>query len=250
MRKAAPDYDWKQHIRVLSGQASAARLLLAGSGVFTLAGCSQTETGHIYTDIQDCVSQNPEQSRLCKTAYHKAYANWRRTTPEYMYEDTCEQDFYGFSCERVGGRYQPAMSAFMLYENGKHKQKPILNYRMPVGLGKTTDYTSSNRNRWLAADGQVVALYARKQVEVPLNQARSLTKLKTDTRVLVRGGDPRLLNDPRLKKPSKSAQSADRPNQQANYNLPSRKLKGEKRVLGKISRGGFGASARSGSRGG
>ena len=157
--------------------------LAIGVAAVFLAACGDKQEAHVYTNVDDCVSQNPEQGESCKAAYQDALKEAERTGPKYNSQRDCEAEFGASQCNRVqsGGSsfFMPFMAGYML----SNLMSPRGYYSQPM----FTSYSpySSYRNRWIGADGYDFGDNRRRSMRV---SEKSLKPKPTVSKTMSRGG--------------------------------------------------------------
>ena len=148
---------------------------------FMLTGCgSDKQTAYIYQDLDDCISDNPEATSQCKSAYEKALQDAQKTGPKYNSRRDCEYDFGVNQCQSMsqGSFFMPFMAGFML----SNIMSPSY-YSQPL----FTSYSrySPYRNQWFGADGNRYGDLNYKRVKVRKSAFNSKPPV---ARTIKRGG--------------------------------------------------------------
>lgn len=157
--------------------------LALGVAAVLLSACGQdTEKATVYTGVDDCISQNPEQSEICKTAYQQAVDEAQRTGPKYASRQICEEEFGPNQCnyQRTdsGSFFMPFMAGYMLsnlMSPGYHSQPMFTSYSR----------NSSFRNRWMGADGSDYGDYRQRNMKV---NKEAFKPKPTVSKTMSRGG--------------------------------------------------------------
>ena len=78
--------------------------LVTGLSVLTLAACSnnnQNNKASEYTDLNQCISDNPNQIQLCEAAYETALKKSEAEAPRYTTKKECQEKFGNLNCEEI-----------------------------------------------------------------------------------------------------------------------------------------------------
>ncbi|WP_166423983.1 DUF1190 family protein [Paraglaciecola sp. 20A4] len=158
--------------------------LALGIAAVMLSGCGEeTEKATVYTGVDDCITKNPGQAELCKTAYQDALDEAQRTGPKYASRQVCEEEFGANQCNYTrsdsGSFFMPFMAGYMLS-----------NLLSPRGYNTQPMFTSfspysSYRQRWMGADGSDYGDTRRRNMDVSKNAFKSKPAV---TKTMSRGG--------------------------------------------------------------
>lgn len=153
----------------------AASLLLMGCG-------EEKQVANIYTNLDDCISDNPNAVSQCTLAYENALEEAKRTGPKFASQRDCEYDFGVNQCRSYnsGGSsfFMPFMAGYML----SNLMSPNY-YSQPL----FTSYSrySPHRNSWLGADGRFYGDNRYKRVKVSKSDFKQKPAV---VRTIKRGG--------------------------------------------------------------
>jgi uncharacterized protein YgiB involved in biofilm formation len=157
--------------------------LAIGIAAVFLAACGDKQEAKVYTSVNDCVNQNPEQSETCKTAYQDALKEAERTGPKYNSQRDCEEEFGASQCNRVqsgsNSFFMPFMAGYML----SNLLSPRGYYSQPMYTSFSRN--SSYRNRWIGADGYDFGDNRRRNLQV---SEKALKPKPTVSKTMSRGG--------------------------------------------------------------
>ncbi|MFQ3197045.1 MAG: hypothetical protein ACI8R9_000491 [Paraglaciecola sp.] len=157
--------------------------LALGVAAVLLSACGQnTEKATVYTGVDDCVNQNPEQAETCKAAYQEAVEEAQRTGPKYASRQICEEEFGPNQCNyqrsNSGSFFMPLMAGYMLSNllSPGYQSQPMF-----------TSYSRSSpyRNRWMGADGSDYGDYRNSKMNV---DKEALKAKPTVSKTISRGG--------------------------------------------------------------
>lgn len=161
------------------------RLALVAAIAVAVSGCSDSREATAYSDLEDCIEDNPELAQQCRTAYESALAEAATSGPRYDSELACESDFGDDSCQvyqpqnASGSWFVPAMAGFLFARalDGNRYQSSALY--------TSSYYRSPIYGKWSTADGRVFGNGRQGRVTVD-NDA--FKPKPTATRTMSRGG--------------------------------------------------------------
>jgi uncharacterized protein YgiB involved in biofilm formation len=152
------------------------------TSIFLAACGSQRQDAVVYSDVQDCVNENPDAVQQCTFAYEEALREAARTAPKYNSEYDCEYEFGNNQCRELqtqsGSFFMPFMAGYMVAN--------ILSPR-PYYQPMFTSYSrySPYRYHWIGADGYDFGDSKRKRLKV---RDSAFDKKPAVTRTISRGG--------------------------------------------------------------
>lgn len=92
-----------------------------------LSGCSPAEyqeTAQIYTNVEECVTQYPDQPQLCEQVFGSAQMDHLATAPRFVDQASCEDEFGPEACQQApegdqgnaqgGSWFMPMMMGYMM----------------------------------------------------------------------------------------------------------------------------------------
>jgi uncharacterized protein YgiB involved in biofilm formation len=158
--------------------------LAVGIAAIFLTACGEErKEATVYTSVEDCVNNNPQQSETCQTAYKDALQEAQRTGPKYNSQRDCEAEFGFNQCNQVqrqgGSFFMPFMAGYML----SNLLSPRGYYSQPMFTSFSRN--SSYRNRWIGADGYDFGDNRRRTMRV---SEKSLKPKPTVSKTISRGG--------------------------------------------------------------
>ncbi|MFT4993206.1 MAG: hypothetical protein ACI965_000224 [Paraglaciecola sp.] len=159
--------------------------LAVGIAAIFLSACGEEQKqATVYTSVDDCMKNNPQQSETCQTAYKDALKEAQRTGPKYNSQRDCEAEFGYDQCNQVqqrqgGSFFMPLMAGYML----SNMLSPRGYYSQP--LFSSNSRNSSYRNRWMGADGQDYGDQRRRSMRV---SESALKPKPTVSKTMSRGG--------------------------------------------------------------
>ncbi|MCC2614922.1 DUF1190 family protein [Aestuariibacter halophilus] len=158
--------------------------LALGVASVMLSACGgDRQDATVYTSVDQCVNDNPEQANICQTAYQEALVEAERTAPKYRSEQDCEYDFGPNQCRVVnnnqGSFFMPFMAGFML----SNLLSPGGYYHQPM-FASYSPY-SRYRYRWLTADGYDFGDLRKRHYKV---SKRTFNPKPSVSRTISRGG--------------------------------------------------------------
>jgi len=157
-------------------------LAIGVTGVLLSACSSDKQDATVYTNLQDCVDQNPSAETQCKLAFEEAQKEAERTAPKYNSQYDCEYEFGANQCRNVqsgsGSFFMPFMAGYMV--------SSLLSPR-PYYQPMFTSYSrnSSYRNNWIGADGTSYGDTRKRNLKV---RESAFDKKPAVTRTIQRGG--------------------------------------------------------------
>lgn len=154
--------------------------LLVAFGVVACGGSDDTEQLTIYSDAQDCISNNPNLVAECKAVYEGAIKEAIETAPKYATIEECTVDFGAENCQPVptastepslasaeqasgGGFFMPLLAGFMMgkmmsgMSGNNMAHKPVYSPKDATGR-PTNFYDSSGKNYGAAQSGKTVSV--------------------------------------------------------------------------------------------
>ncbi|MCY7294485.1 DUF1190 domain-containing protein [Alteromonas sp. a30] len=158
--------------------------LSLGVASIMLTACGDNrEQAMIFTNLQDCVSQMPEQAEQCELAYRNALEEAQRTAPKYAEQSACEYEFGAGQCTSYRSNdgnswFMPFMAGYMLSNLSSSRY-----YSSPV----FTSYSrySPYRYRWISADGYEYGDIRKRRVKV---SKKAFSPKPTVSKTIKRGG--------------------------------------------------------------
>lgn len=158
--------------------------LALGVASIMLAGCGEErEQAMVFTDLNDCINQIPEQAEQCQIAYQSALSESARTAPKFASQDSCEYEFGTNQCttyrsDNGSSWFMPFMAGYMLSSLSSPRY-----YSTPV----YTSYSrhSNYRNRWISADGKDYGDFRKRNLKVGKD---AFAPKPTVSRTIKRGG--------------------------------------------------------------
>ena len=131
-----------------------AKPLALGVASIMLSACgSEREDAVIYTSLEDCTQDYPDDVERCEAADKTAVDEAMRTSPRFSSEYDCEHEFGPNQCQYVnnssGSFFLPFMAGYMV----SSLLSPSRYYSQP--LYTSYAYGSPYRSRWITADGYV-----------------------------------------------------------------------------------------------
>lgn len=94
-------------------------------GTLALSGCGFQEDATIYSSLEACKAEKPDQVQTCELAYQQAMEEAKQTAPRYRGERDCEAEFgncVGAYDNRGNSWFMPMMAGFML---GNSFNRPV-----------------------------------------------------------------------------------------------------------------------------
>lgn len=169
----------KTHLKPIVVSVAAATLVACSSG---------GEQGVVYSDVSDCISQNPEQTETCQAAYNEALNKASESGPKYSTLESCTYEFGERNCvpyQAPTGQnwFVPAMAGFILAnviddisDRRRYQTAPL--------------YTSYSRHspfygQWSSVDGYVYGPSRYGSIKVDDSAFKPKPKV---TRTIARGG--------------------------------------------------------------
>jgi uncharacterized protein YgiB involved in biofilm formation len=150
----------------------------------SLMACGQSRDAVIYSNVQECYADNPNNVAVCDTAYQGALEKSRDSAPKYGAQNECETQYGINNCvehrqENGTSWFMPAMAGFMLgraLSNNRRDYAPIYT---------SYAYGSPYYGRWGTANGNVFSKNAGGHVQVSEDTFKSKPAV---TSTLSRGG--------------------------------------------------------------
>ncbi|MFI3247321.1 MAG: DUF1190 domain-containing protein [Ferrimonas sp.] len=96
------------------------------SVTLAVSGCAPApmETAQIYTNVDECVSQYPDQPQLCEQVFGSAQVEHLATAPRFETQAACESEFGAEACQAApegsqgnsfgGSWFMPMMMGYMM----------------------------------------------------------------------------------------------------------------------------------------
>lgn len=185
--------------------------LLVAFSVAACGGSDDTEQLTIYSDVQDCISNNPNMANECRVVYNNAVQEAIETAPKYATVEECTADFGLENCQPIpttaanstensaivdtqqassGGFFMPLLAGYMMGKmmsgmganNMAHK--PVYSPKDATGR-PTNFYDSSGKSYGAAQSGRTV--------NVPKSDLKSKT-----AGTVQRGGFGKMVSQQRL----------------------------------------------------
>lgn len=155
----------------------------AVAAIVLVSGCSDNsqEMG-IYSNVSDCIDDNPEYSTQCTSAYQDALDDASKTAPKYNLRTDCEYEFGYDNCIQAPKHswFMPAMAGFMFGQamnNRSYFQQPMFSSTYPG---------SRYYGGWTSSDGYSYGKKSeRSKVYVPTEQLKQKPAV---TKTISRGG--------------------------------------------------------------
>ena len=187
--------------------------LIVAFGVTACGGSDDTEQLTIYSDVQDCISNNPNMAAECRVVYESAVQEAIETAPKYATIEECTADFGLENCQSVsqaassienpavaetqqaasggGGFFMPLLAGYMMGKmmsgmgaNNNMAHKPV--YSPKDANGRPTNfYDSTGKSYGAAQSGRTVS--------VPKNEIKSKA-----AGTVQRGGFGKMVSQQRL----------------------------------------------------
>lgn len=153
------------------------------SSVFLAAACSDNnQDAKVFTSLNDCEYQMPENAAECRIAYEQAVKDAAETAPKFANRQDCEYDFGIEQCTEYrnssgGSWFMPLMAGYMIRDMLQPRR-----YSQPL----FTSYSrySPNRYRWVGAGGYDYGDFRQRDLKV----SKSYTKPPAVNRTIKRGG--------------------------------------------------------------
>lgn len=128
---------------------------VALAGTLLIAGCGGSQEAAIYSNVEQCIGENPNSHLECEKAYDSAITEAERTAPKYNSQRACEMEFGHNQCTQSQSNsswFLPALGGFMVgrmmgggYDYGR--PSPLFGYRNSWVDANGTSYGSrSNRH--------------------------------------------------------------------------------------------------------
>ncbi len=158
--------------------------LALGVATVMLSGCGDDrEQAMVFTNLDDCVNQLPEQAEQCQLAYQSALAEAERTAPKYNSQSSCEYEFGANQCtsyraDNGSSWFMPFMAGYMLssLSSPRYYSTPMFTSYSPY---------SSYRYRWIGADGKDFGDFRKRNLKV---SKKAFAPKPTVSRTIKRGG--------------------------------------------------------------
>lgn len=153
--------------------------LFVALSVSACGGSDDTEQLTIYSDVQDCISNNPNLVAECNAVYEGAIKEAIETAPKYASIEECTADFGAENCQAVppatdpslasaqqqssGSFFMPLLAGFMMGKmmsgmNGNNMaHKPVYSPKDATGR-PTNFYDSSGKSYGAAQSGKTVSV--------------------------------------------------------------------------------------------
>ncbi|WP_051201775.1 DUF1190 domain-containing protein [Ferrimonas senticii] len=100
---------------------------VALSVTLAVSGCSPApmeEAAQIYTNVEECVTQYPDQPQLCEQVFGSAQMDHLATAPRFVSQADCEAEFGAEACQEApegsqnnasgGSWFMPMMMGYMM----------------------------------------------------------------------------------------------------------------------------------------
>lgn len=157
-------------------------LAISLTSVFLTACADESSNSTVYTNVNECINENPEATEQCNLAYEKAVEEAQRTAPKYSTQKDCEYDFGADRCQtyQSGGSsfFMPFMAGYML----SNLMSPN-RYSQPMFISSSP--YSRYRYRWIGADGYDYGDLRKRNFRT---SSRSYKPKPTVSRTIKRGG--------------------------------------------------------------
>jgi uncharacterized protein YgiB involved in biofilm formation len=151
----------------------------------TLLGCSDdSQEEQVYRDVNDCISDNPDQTQECEVAYKQAIEESVKSGPKYSSMAACIADFGENNCNSYSNQsnqsfFMPFMAGYVvssLLDNRRYRSAPL--------------YTSFSRSspaygKWSSTDGNLFGSANSKKVRFGSNDFKPKPVVR---RTMSRGG--------------------------------------------------------------
>lgn len=155
--------------------------ILVALGVVACGGNDDTEQLTIYSDVTDCISNNPNMVAECQTVYDNAIKEAIETAPKYASIEECTADFGVENCQSVqetaavindpaqqmtnqsgGSFFMPLLAGFMMGKlmnggMGMTANKPVYSPKDATGR-PTNFYDSTGKSYGAAQSGRTVSV--------------------------------------------------------------------------------------------
>lgn len=186
--------------------------VLIAFGVTACGGRDDTEQLTIYSDVQDCISNNPNMAAECRVVYDSAVKEAIETAPKYASIEECTADFGLENCQSVsqaassienpaaaetqqaasggGGFFMPLLAGYMMgkmmsgMSANNMAHKPVYSPKDATGR-PTNFYDSTGKSYGAAQSGRTVS--------VPKNEIKSKA-----AGTVQRGGFGKMVSQQRL----------------------------------------------------
>jgi uncharacterized protein YgiB involved in biofilm formation len=149
MKKSAALNHW----RMRKSFALKPLAVIIGSLLLTSCGNNAPQTATVYTNVDECKAQNPDNVAACETAFQQATQEAEKTAPRYTSKNDCENEFGADRCQQYGhnngqgGWFSPFMAGYLF-------SRILSPGYYPQPMFMSTSPYSSNSYRWLGADGR------------------------------------------------------------------------------------------------
>lgn len=159
--------------------------VLIAFGVTACGGSDDTEQLTIYSDVQDCISNNPNMAAECRVVYDSAVKEAIETAPKYASIEECTADFGLENCQSVsqaassienpaaaetqqaasggGGFFMPLLAGYMMgkmmsgMSASNMAHKPVYSPKDATGR-PTNFYDSTGKSYGTAQSGRTVSV--------------------------------------------------------------------------------------------